>query len=137
MPIFLDLDLIVSNRLHLIFATYTKDERVELCTTNVNHFFAVGEMSGKGGFAPGLSHHLSMRGSPTGGPRPLLGMPFAGRARGSYRGRPMVPRGGQMHPRFQRPPHGQFPGNEVNIFAIITHSYNLFVNILAFCQVIF
>lgn len=63
------------------------------------------------GFPGGLPHRLALRGSPNAGPRPLLGMQFAGRPRGNFRGRPMGPHGAPMHPRFQRPPRGHAQGN--------------------------
>ncbi len=67
----------------------------------------VGEVSGPGGFPAAIR-----------GPRPLLGMQYQGRPRGNFRGRPMAPRGGPMHPRFQRPPRGHPQGNEVNVVVV-------------------
>eukprot|EP00794_Sanderia_malayensis_P015989 gene15989-17599_t len=66
------------------------------------------DMSGHGAYPPAMQHRIPLRGSSTGGPRPLLGMPFpTARGRGSFRARPMMPRAGQMMSRFQRPTLGQ------------------------------
>eukprot|EP00112_Aurelia_sp_Birch-Aquarium-sp1_P020773 Seg543.6 transcript_id=Seg543.6/GoldUCD/mRNA.D3Y31 product="Serine/threonine-protein phosphatase 1 regulatory subunit 10" protein_id=Seg543.6/GoldUCD/D3Y31 len=62
-----------------------------------------GRPMGPDGF--GGPHRFPLRG----GPRQPM-MPYQGRPRGNFRGRPMAPRGGPMRPRFHGPPMGGMQG---------------------------